>query len=52
MKKTELGKESRIWRNLSLGLPFEVIDKLGAKPGEFIQFFECGKHIVIEKVEG
>jgi bifunctional DNA-binding transcriptional regulator/antitoxin component of YhaV-PrlF toxin-antitoxin module len=50
MERTELGKESRLWRNLTLMMPYEVVERLGAKPGDNVQFFENDGQIIIKKV--
>jgi len=49
MEKVELGKESRIWRNLSMPISLEVCEKLGVKPGDNVQFYACGDSVIVEK---
>lgn len=47
--KEKLGKESKVWKGLGTTLPFEVINRLGVKPGDSVQFFYCDGAVVIEK---
>lgn len=47
--KERIGTENQIWKSLGVALPFEVLQRLGAKPGDKVQFFDCGDSVVIEK---
>lgn len=50
MSKTVLGQGCTLWRNNSAPVPFELMERLGLRPGDKFQYVDCGDHIEVEKM--
>lgn len=38
-----------LWRNMNIALPYEIVERLGLKPGDKIFFNIVNDHVVVEK---